>query len=90
MHTLITGAASGIGKATALRLSSRSAISIADKNFDGAQAVTQEINAAGGKAQALGVDVADHDVGAGSGEESRYRFAYPSGAACHECGAAIE
>ena len=59
MHTLITGAASGIGKATALRLSKRSAISIADRNIDGAKEVAAEIIRNGGKAQALAVDVVD-------------------------------
>ena len=59
MHTLITGAASGIGKAAALRLSKRSTITIADKNADGALAVAGEINTAGGTAQAFGLDVCD-------------------------------
>lgn len=59
MHTLITGAASGIGKATAERMASRSAITLADKNTEGAKAVADAIIAAGGKVQALGVDMCD-------------------------------
>lgn len=62
MHTLITGAASGIGKATALRLATRSAITVADRNLEAADTVVAEITRNGGKAQAVEVDVTNLDA----------------------------
>jgi 2-hydroxycyclohexanecarboxyl-CoA dehydrogenase len=55
---LVTGAANGIGKATAKRLARDGiAIGVLDLLADGAQAVADEINASGGKAIALTADV---------------------------------
>ena len=55
---LVTGAANGIGKATAKRLARDGiAIGVLDLLADGAQAVADEINASGGKAIALAADV---------------------------------
>jgi NAD(P)-dependent dehydrogenase (short-subunit alcohol dehydrogenase family) len=57
---IVTGAASGIGKATAqLFAGAGASVVIADLNLDAAQAVADEINGAGGKAIAAGVDIAD-------------------------------
>lgn len=55
---LVTGAANGIGKATAKRLARDGiAIGVLDLLAEGAQAVADEINASGGKAVALTADV---------------------------------
>lgn len=57
---VVTGAASGIGKATALRLAAGgAAIVAADVNEDGAERVAGEIAAEGGRAVAHAVDVTD-------------------------------
>jgi len=57
---LITGAASGIGRAAALALAARGdKVAVADLNFAGAQACVQEIVQAGGQALALQLDVCD-------------------------------
>ena len=55
---LITGAASGIGLATAKRLSATMQVVIADRNIAGAREAAQAIKAQGGKAVAVEVDVA--------------------------------
>ena len=57
---LVTGAAAGIGRACALRLAHEGmAIGVLDLNLAGCQQVAAEIQAAGGKAIALGASIAD-------------------------------
>ena len=54
---LITGAASGIGRATAKRLSQRMQVVIADRNGDAARTLADELNREGRSAIAVEVDV---------------------------------
>src|SRR6201998_4356310 len=57
---IITGAASGIGKEIALRLAAEGGgASIADLNFDAADATAREIKAKGSDAFAVAMNVAD-------------------------------
>jgi 2-hydroxycyclohexanecarboxyl-CoA dehydrogenase len=57
---IVTGAASGIGQATALRLAGEgAAVVIADVNGQGAADVAETISGLGGRALALEVDVTD-------------------------------
>jgi NAD(P)-dependent dehydrogenase (short-subunit alcohol dehydrogenase family) len=57
---VVTGGASGIGRATVLALAAEGArIAIVDRDADGANAVASEIAAAGGQAMAIVVDLAD-------------------------------
>lgn len=58
---LVTGAASGMGRATALLFAAEGAsVAVADRDGEGCAAVVAEIVAAGGKASAFPLDVADH------------------------------
>jgi NAD(P)-dependent dehydrogenase (short-subunit alcohol dehydrogenase family) len=60
---LVTGAGSGIGRATAALLAAEGAAAIvADINEGAAQAVAAEIASAGGKAEPLALDVADESA----------------------------
>jgi 3-oxoacyl-[acyl-carrier protein] reductase len=57
---IVTGAARGIGAATARRLSADGlAVAVVDLDGAGAQACAAEIGAAGGRAVGIGADVAD-------------------------------
>jgi len=57
---LVTGAASGIGRATALVLASEGArVACADLSGEGAEAVAKEISSAGGEAIGIRLDVSD-------------------------------
>ena len=62
---LITGGASGIGRATARMLAARGAhVVVADRNFEGVEAVAEELTAAYGlrRALAVSVDVTSEDA----------------------------
>jgi NAD(P)-dependent dehydrogenase (short-subunit alcohol dehydrogenase family) len=60
---LVTGAGSGIGRATATLLTGEGAtVFVADINEEAAQAVAREITSVGGKAEPLKLDVADESA----------------------------
>jgi 3-hydroxybutyrate dehydrogenase len=60
---VVTGSASGIGKEIALEFAKAgAAVAIADLNQDGANAVAEEIKAAGGKAIGVSMDVTSEEA----------------------------
>jgi NAD(P)-dependent dehydrogenase (short-subunit alcohol dehydrogenase family) len=59
-NALVTGAASGIGRATALRLAAEgAAVACLDRNAEGLAAAVDDISAAGGRAVPIVCDLAD-------------------------------
>ncbi len=57
---LVTGAASGIGRAIALRYAKEGAkVAVVDLNIEGANAVAEEIRSLGGVAKAYQTDVSN-------------------------------
>ena len=60
---LVTGSASGLGKASVMRLAKDgAAVVVADVNVDGAKAVADEINKSGGKAIYVSMDVSSEEA----------------------------
>ncbi|GGO94428.1 SDR family NAD(P)-dependent oxidoreductase [Wenjunlia tyrosinilytica] len=60
---IVTGAAAGIGRATAVRLSEEgAAVAVSDIDADGAAAVAEEIAQRGGRALAVQADMAEADA----------------------------
>lgn len=57
---IVTGAGSGIGQAGAAIMAREGAhVAVVDRNIEAAEAIAAEIRAAGGSAEALGLDVTD-------------------------------
>jgi NAD(P)-dependent dehydrogenase (short-subunit alcohol dehydrogenase family) len=78
---IVTGGASGIGRATALRLAAEGArVCIADMNAEAAAAVVAEIEGAGGAALACGADVSQEADNAHMVEQTLARFGAVHGA----------
>ncbi|SNS07543.1 NAD(P)-dependent dehydrogenase, short-chain alcohol dehydrogenase family [Sphingomonas laterariae] len=72
---LVTGGASGIGEAAALRFAQEGAtVVVADLNVTGAEKVASAIIAAGGKAAAIAVDIASEQSNADLFAECADRF----------------
>ena len=76
---LVTGAASGIGRATALQLAREGAlVSLVDINVDGARAVAEEIQGSGGRALAIECDVSVEEQAQRAVKETEEGLASPS------------
>ena len=74
-HALITGAASGIGAATATLLAQReNRVTIADLDFKSAQSLSEQLNAIGGRSIAVAMDVASVASVEQGFAEARKRF----------------
>lgn len=72
---LVTGGASGIGRATCLALAGRGArVAVADINVEGAQQVVGEVGRQGGEARAVRMDVSDRAQVAAAVQEVLERF----------------
>ncbi len=74
MHVIVTGAASGIGRGTALRLGRRMKVTVADRDGEGARRVAAEIEAAGGQALGVEVDVTSREAVFAMVESARRAF----------------
>ena len=62
-NIILTGGASGIGKAISLRLGEEGCnVGIFDLNGDGATAVVEQIESAGGTAKCYALDISDYDA----------------------------
>src|SRR5262245_22696424 len=78
---IVTGGASGIGRATALQLAAQGAeVCIADVNLEAASALASEIERSGGAALALAVDVSLEPDNARMVEQTLARFGAVHGA----------
>lgn len=74
-HAIVTGGASGIGRAVALRLASAGApVAVFDLDLQGAAAVAKLASDAGGRAVALQVDISDSSAVAAAVAKARAEF----------------